>query len=190
MRRIVSKEEEDKKRRRNQFLVGGVLIAVMLFSTLGYAFNSQDDSSSGTQGVNYNGYNFVEQGGLWVLQVGSAQFAFRYNPNQIERVSSEVDSLSSYSAKPLYLQSESIEAEQEILRNTQGIILRSQYACLNNESCAGDYPIKTCQDNFIIIEKSETGEILQQDKCVFIRGKEEELVKLTDEFLFKMMGIA
>ena len=38
MKRIISKKDKNKENRRNQVIVGGVLILVMLFGTIGYAF--------------------------------------------------------------------------------------------------------------------------------------------------------
>ena len=64
-----------------------------------------------------------------------------------------------------------------------------QSACLSEEKCEGDFPIKTCSDNFIIIQENKTKEIKQTENCVYIGGEKEELVKLTDEFLYKIIGI-
>ena len=65
-----------------------------------------------------------------------------------------------------------------------------QLACLEGEECANDeLPIKTCEDNFIIIRESDVTEVVQEDNCVFIRGEAEELAKITDAFLLKIIGV-
>jgi hypothetical protein len=91
--------------------------------------------------------------------------------------------------KPLYIDSESEEAELEILINLGNIALRTQKACIEKRGCEENRPTKTCTDNFIIIRESNISNILQQDNCVFIEGASEDLTQLTDQFLFKVLGI-
>ena len=64
-----------------------------------------------------------------------------------------------------------------------------QIACLDSAKCPENLPIKTCEDNFIIIEEKNKTAITQENKCIFIQGAKENLTKITDEFLFKVIGI-
>ncbi len=190
MRRITTRSQEAKQKRTKQFIVGGVLIVIMFFSVLGYAFRGSGDEDD-DQKINYNGFEFVRQNNFWFLELGDFQFAFKYNPKQVEQVSSQVNFLNTYSRKPLYVFTESQEAGEEIYRNFNpqynNIVQRMQNACF--EECEEDVPIKTCEDNFIIIEESEIVEIIQNQSCVFIRGPLENLTMITDEFLFKIIGV-
>lgn len=200
MRKITSKYKQNKKRRTNQFIVGGVLIFIMLFSTLGYSFMSKEDEN--TKKINYNGFEFIEQNGLWFTNIGDLNFVFKYNPKQIEAVDPELKYLDNYYGKPLYIYSEDNEAEIEIYSNFNQIIQRMQYACLDEEeyflnnktlinelNCDEDWPTKTCEDNFIIIRENNNSNIIQEENCVFIDGSGENLTRLTDGFLFKILGI-
>ena len=189
MRKIMSREEESNKRRRNQFIVGGILIAVMIFSTLGFALQDNGDSSGEDTKINYNGYEFVYQNGLWILTKGQATFGFTYNPTHVDDIPGQVKTLDNYAGKPLYISSVSPAAEQEIYRNLDQVVLRRQYACLEGENCTGDLPIKTCQDNFIIIKEDVVNNIIQENNCVYIIGNASDLPKMADEFLFKIMGV-
>ena len=189
MRRILSRQEEDKKKKRNQFLVGGILALLMILSTLGYAF--RNEFSGGTESITYNGFQFVKQGNLWFTSVGSLQFAFRYHPAETENISSNFFlSLNNYNGKSLYISSENYDAEIEIYRNLDQIVLRRQYACLENQTCEENFPIKTCIDNFIVIKEGNNSRITQQDNCVFIEGKKEELARMADKFLYKILGVS
>ena len=69
------------------------------------------------------------------------------------------------------------------------VVERMQSACLNESECNGDYPIKDCSNNFIIIREAEEERVFQNESCVYIQGEKEELIKLTDEFLYKIIGI-
>ena len=65
-----------------------------------------------------------------------------------------------------------------------------QKACPEYVNCTDeDLPTKTCEDNFIIIKEGNYSNIIQDENCVFIEGKQEDLVQIVDEFLFKILGI-
>ena len=193
MRRISSKYQENKKRRRNQFIIGSVLIFVMFSSVLGFAFSNphsggrvDDINSNNVNSINYNGFEFTEQNSFWILNQNNINFIFRNNPHEVPRINSELKDLNNYNGKPLYIFSESIEAESEIYTNLFQLVERIQNACL--EECDENLPIKTCEDNFIIIKEGDE-KIVQDNNCVFITGKIEDLTKLSDEFLYKILGV-
>jgi len=192
MRRIISKQQESQKRKRKQLIAGGVLIILMVFSILGYSFSGRVIEDSQNEGLNYNGRNFVQQNGFWILNLQgiNKDFVFAYNPKQVEEipVNGSIKNLNNYLQKPLYISSPDIMAEAEIRNNIFGVE-RIQSACFEEDCKDKNLPTKTCRDNFIIIKESDKTEILQKDNCVFIQGKKEELVKLTDRFLFAVLEI-
>jgi hypothetical protein len=196
MKRIASKKDLEKKQKRNQFIIGGVLIFVMFGSVFGIIANSFGESEE-IKKINYNGFEFVNQNGFWILELENFLFVFENNPKQIEfnesvNISPEINLANSYSGMPLYVFSENNNAKMEIYRNldprANNIVQRMQDACFEEE-CGEDLPIKTCEDNFIIIRENNNSRIIQEDNCVFIEGKKEDLVKLTDKYLFKMLGV-
>jgi hypothetical protein len=190
MRPLESKQEEERKRKRNQWIIGGIMIVVMLGSTFGYAFYQLGNKDNvDNSKVDYNGYKFVNQNDFWLTTIGSYQFMFRYNPTEVEKINTTINYLSSYSGKPVYVFSEDYVAANEIYTNLGSVVQRFQGACLEDKNCPTDWPIKDCSSNFIIIKKANESRIYQDQNCVFIEGKEGNLTQITDEFLFKMMGI-
>jgi len=191
MRRIGSKRKEEKKQKRNQLFVGVVLALILFLSIFGYSFGGKDAESNK---IIYNGYEFVEKDGFWFTEIDGLEFSFRYNPNETEKIDSDLNPLSNYYGLPLYIFSEDIESESEIYRNLlyQNLIIqRMQLACLGGEECEDEeLPVKTCEDNFIIIRESNITEVVQEDNCVFIYGKMENLTRITDGFLLKIIGIS
>ncbi|MCK4647633.1 hypothetical protein KAT24_01745 [Candidatus Pacearchaeota archaeon] len=191
MRKLGSRRKEEKKQKRKQLIVGVVLASILFVSIFGYSFGRGGNAKKNK--IIYNGYEFVEQNGFWFTEIGNFEFSFRYNPNEIKQIDSDLNFLESYYEKPLYISSDDIESESEIYRNLMyqnSIIQRMQLACLEGEECANDeLPIKTCDDNFIIIRESDVTEVVQEDNCVFIRGEAEELAKITDAFLLKIIGV-
>ena len=192
MRRLRSKQHEEKRQKRNQVIIGLILVFVMFSSVLGYAMLNVSYNDDGTNGntntINYNGFEFVEQNGFWILNQENINFIFKNNPRQVPKITSELNSITNYNGKPLYVNSDNIEASSEIRNNLLPYVERIQDACLEGENCEGDIPTKTCEDNLILIKEGIQG-ITQEDNCVFIQGNENDLTKLTDEFLFKVLGI-
>ncbi len=190
MRKIISREEEEKKTRRKQLLIGGVLILVMVVSVVGYAFNREEQNN--TIKISYNGFEFTQESGFWYVNVGNSQFSFLYNPEETENINSALNPLGNYEDKPLYISSENPEAGAEIYRNLfyqNQLVQRVQDACMEGEECSSDAPIKNCTDNLIIIKESNSSKIEQQGNCVFIEGSNENLTRLADGFLFKIIGV-
>ncbi|MFA4952949.1 MAG: hypothetical protein WC584_01895 [Candidatus Pacearchaeota archaeon] len=189
MRKIISKEEFQKKKKRNQLIVGLILIGVMIFGTLGYAFEGRENEESKSNKINYNGFEFVNQNDYWTTKIGELEFIFKFNPEQVDKIEGNFNSLNKYSQKPMYIYSENEMASFEIVRNMGSDVQRIQKACFEEKDCGENLPLKTCKDNFIIIKESETKKVEQKENCVFIEGNKEDLIKLSDEFLFKILGI-
>ncbi len=191
MRKIETKREREGKRRRNQIIVGVVLVFVMLFSTLGFAFQNfyftggDADSDSSEGKVTYNDFEFTNVNGLWVL----GNFVFKNTPQQVQDVGTGLKSIDNYQGKPLYIYSENEEAEIEVYVNLGQVAERVQKACIEGEECSTNLPVKTCTDNFIIIKQTNNTVIRQENNCVYIEGTQENLVALADQFLFKILGI-
>ena len=188
IRKITSKQDEEKRKRKNQIIVGVVLVVLMLFSILGYSFGSNSDSGA-TQTIKYNGYEFTSSGGYWNLNIGGTVFSFISHPKDTYLIDSDLKSLTSYYGKPLYLYSENREAEAEIYRNLYPIAGEMTYACPEGKSCDKNVSTRTCTDNFIIIRESENAMVYQEEGCVFIEGQGDNLAKMADGFLLKIMGV-
>jgi len=187
MKRLKSKGSEAKKQKKNQTIIGVILIIVMFGSVFGIFFGSWGGRESSK--VDYNGFEFIKENNFWTLKIGDFNFIFTYNPNEVQEIETEVKYLNNYYNKPLYISSENSEATYEIFSNLNPVVLRIQNACLNESDCEEDLPIKTCENNFIIIEEKNQTNIIQDNNCVFIQGPQENLTQISDEFLFNILGI-
>ena len=198
MKKILSKKDQEKKQKKNQLIVGLILIGVMVVSTFGIIVNSFGENRNKEGNPVYNGYEFIPQGNYWYTQIGERTFSFLYNPYEVQEsfnITPEgLSYLSSYQGKTLYINSEDYQSEAEIGRNFNGIPLRIQRACLNDSAlgaanCSETLPIKDCSEKIIVIKEFGERKIYQEENCVFITGQKEDLVKLTDEYLFRITGI-
>lgn len=193
MRKIESEDQRKKRQRRNQWIIGIVLIVVMLGSTFGIIVDSFGKQKS--QKIIFNGVEFQQSNGLWFSQKNGFNLISFYNPFQTENISSAVKGIANYQNKPLYIYSESREAEIEVYRNlapqSNAIVERIQQACPQGENCSIEIPLKDCTNNFIIIKYSKTNQTIlaQKDSCVLIESTPEKVLETTDEYLFKLFGI-
>lgn len=192
MRKIITQEERDRKTRKNQIIVGLMLIGLMIFSTLGFAF-SNNITTNNSQKVKYNSIEFTQESGYWTFYLDDLQFATLYNPEEIKYISfNSFSKIQDYTGKPLYFVGEDGEHFSEIERNLANrFVSRINEACINNKECKGDFPVKDCSiDNIIIFKEAEDKEeIYQEDKCIFIISKGDNQGKYADAFLFKILGI-
>lgn len=196
MRRLVSESKRKRKQRFYQILFGIGLIFIMFSSIIGYGFISRDDEEGDQVTRNYHGVEFASVSDFWVANIGGYDFAFRYHPEDTPRIYTNISSVEAYYYKPLYIQSVEDISAAEIYTNLNYFVERMQKACLdkgNETICEGDLPVKNCSNNIIVIQEPEEGmnstTITQNQSCVFITAPRSELVKATDEFLFKVLGI-
>ena len=191
MRRIVSKHHKRKTIRRNQLILGAFLIFVMFGSVLGFALqggskNFQEDSSST---ITHNGLDFENINGRWITNINGLNFVFQYNPQLLGNSVQTTRIINDYSQRPLYVNSENLDAESEIFINLGQIASRIQLACLEGEECLDKtLPTKTCEDNFISIKIANESGIRQDGNCVFIYGPERSLLRNVDSFLLDILG--
>lgn len=201
MRRIVSAREVEKRNQRNQVIVGVILVSLMLFSILGYAFqgrdSSSDDSTNSENGIyEYNSYKFLYQNGLWALDFLNSFLLFSYYPSsgQVLGFESLNKSYQDYENETIYFYSENPEAETELKMNLLLLTKNIQEICLEGKSCEdSSLPVKSCSiqqaDEIIVIQESTEQKLQQIGNCVIISGQKESLIKLTDEFLFRLFKI-
>lgn len=193
MQKIVSEEEKKRKQKRNNLIIGIILTGLMVLSIGGYSFYDSEKTSSAKK-VIYNSYELNSNGNLWILNLGDYQFGFKNNPYETNFSDiSEIKKINEYYDKPLYIFSKDNEAIYEIASNFKQFVQRTQTACPEkNSECKKEFPefpIKDCSNNFIIIEKSNSSEIKQNESCVFINFKDSEKLKIVDEFLYRAIGV-
>ena len=193
IKRLQTKRDLEKKHKRNQWILGIVLVVVMFGSVFGVIVNSFGNDGETDSKIEYNGYNFQIENNYFTLEMGSSKFYFSNGPDAIDSIEKEVSIskiLPDYNGKIIYLSSEDSYSSGELYQNLQNYIVRIQPACESEENCVDEtFPIKTCEDEFIIIRESDENKIYQNQSCVYIEGKSEDLLKLTDEFLLHLLGI-
>jgi hypothetical protein len=160
------------------------------------------------QGYMYNGFSFIYQNGLWLSQLKrdgkDYDINLHYGPKDLEQIpmrgngilnQSEIFisfDLSTGSAEKGYLALAGAELGANLAK---GLDIRPIAACVNNDSYACfNRSIVNCRNkdkNVIVIEESNFTEVKFDGGCVTIKGREKELIKAVDRFLYywyKIMG--
>jgi flagellar basal body-associated protein FliL len=196
MRGILDKKDEEKQRKKNNMIIGIILIVLMGASVIGYSFFSSDSFEESTrETIEYRGLEFVDSGyGTWVFEIQGFQFQTRYLPIDTLNISTIMTkTIQNYQNQVLYFVNQddlSQNGISEIGSNLNNFIQRINFACLENEKCEGDLPIKNCtSDNVIVFKKDNIPRINEQEKCVYIYTSEEEILRASDTFLYKILGI-
>ena len=180
MRSLVSKNSH-RRTRRNQIILGLLLVFIMFSSTIAYAFQtvlfSGNPQEEVTESVEYNGYNFNEQNGFWFLDSEKGNFVFRYNPHEVP-VYPLTKKLVDFEDENLVVSSSVTGAETELRINlapfVEGILTSNEI---------------NCNQNTIVLLEKEQENIYEQENCIFIEGPTEQLIRLTDSFLFEILDI-
>lgn len=210
MKKIQTKEEHERKQKRNNIIASVVMLLVIVFGIVGYAFTgSLRNDANGLEGSEkeYNGYRFIVQNGYWILEENT-DLAFVYGPEEVPEITietrknSSVNTVQNYYNTPVYIadikgnSSDNIAAKTEIYRILQNYAQRMQGACYSENSsetidCPDNFPLKNCNDNLIVLNETEKNSvsIVQKDNCVFINSNEENMTQTTDAYLYKILGI-
>jgi hypothetical protein len=188
MRKINSSQDKIRKQKRNQIIFGILLVIIMVFSTLGYAFGGGESSEEeGVERIDYNGKYFFEYGSAWISEEEPRIFLTN-NPQNVSQEFFFVNGIDSYEDQPLYISYNESFSSFFIYDNLSPIALRMQQACLE-KGCKEELPVKNCSNNFIIIEEYLESSVVQEENCVFIKGNSEDLSKLVDSFILEIFGI-
>jgi len=184
----MSPEQRAVKETRNRRVIVIIIAVVMILSTLGYSLGGLGKGSKTK--IEHKGVVFELQEDGWHFTLSGIDFVTMYNPLESENVSSPIfRSANDYAGKPLYYSDDSsIEGIQEIAKNLDKIITRIQPTCMT-ANCT-EFVRKNCtSDNVMIIRQGNETFINQKENCIFIYAMPGEMIRASDKFLFKILGI-
>ena len=138
---------------------------------------------------------FTPQGNYFVGEKYNNQVLFFNNPKELNQnvYTNFTFTSNNYLAKPLYISSDDYlvawQLNQVLGPSVNKIAQRVQSACYDDKNCPDNYPIKTCEDNLILVRYSNTSEINSFDNCIIISGPQENISQISDLFVMKIFGI-
>jgi hypothetical protein len=187
--KIRTKQEIEKQQKRNQLIVGIVLAALMVLSSIGYAVMSNDSGDTATKTVKYGNLVFQQANGYWNVQLSNKILFFNSLPTEVANISSaENISITDYYGKNVYVVN-SNSAVNGVAAALEGIVNRLQEACLEGTDCANsEFPVKTCEDYLIVYNPSVINSSVDKiGNCVYLNG---DPFKASDKFIYRLFNIA
>jgi hypothetical protein len=205
---LETRTDKEKKQRTRNIIIGVVIVALMVLSTLGYVIVDRTGQEEQNANNVYNGFKFIDSIEGWQTTIGTNVITMSYLPQEVfDYNSTGVTSsdLYGFTNKVVYI---SISDEQQgyasidLARNLKLVALRVQFACpieAENSSFCQDnnLPIKGCDDasldSKIIVFKNQTNQTLAsyeyKDSCLVIKGQGSETTKASDNFIYKLFGV-
>jgi len=194
IKKLQSKKDQERKERKQQRWLGLGLIFIMFGSVFGVvvAFFSAQKANSPTQET-YLGYNLNQGAGFYVLTRGNNNIYLNSNPNNINLLNYEINMskmVAMFNGNSIYIDAKNTYLYQVLEQNLFTYANRIVPACIDELDCENNnLPIKTCEDNIIIIKESNENKIYEDNNCIYIEGKSEDITTLTDIFLLRVFGI-
>ena len=193
IKKLTRKEEEIKKQKRNQRILGIVLSIIMLGSVFGVIVGSFNAKENSKEQIKYKNLVFTIDNQYYKLNLGQTAFYFTQNPEEFSELnynSNLTKTLASLITLPLYIDTNDYQVSLEIAQNLQNYVERIQMACVDELNCVdSNLPIKDCTNNVIITRISENNSIYEIENCIYIEAKQEDLLKLTDITILKLLGV-
>ncbi len=180
------KETSSKK---NMFFVLFIAL-IMITSVLGFVMRGDSSNSS----YEYNGYDFIKVEGKWVIYIDDKYFSFDYLPSEVSDVDVGNFELGSGKIYIAYLPAEKDSViEYNMLRLYDIIQYRGVlpvFACTGEDGCP-DIPVVTCdnENKVIRFKKLDDYGVAIEDNCVILRGEGTDLTKVTDRFIYHLLGV-
>jgi hypothetical protein len=184
MERIETKEEKEKRQKRKARIFSFIMLAIMVLSTLGYAFITYEKDSSGSN-KNAKGETQEQIGdSLWLLDYNGQQMTLSTSKEAAKNISVELFfDIKNYAGNQVYVSYENYSfVYYEISNTLGGYAKKVAPACLGK--CEANLPEKNCTDLLIVYNKSDFNRVYQNENCVFIEGD----IRAVDAFLYKIFS--
>ena len=183
-------EYEKKAERRKKLILGGIIVFVMVISTIGFALNNSGSTTASN--VDYNGFKFHRVNNGWVTTISNTKFLFGYLPNELENVSMPNYIL----PDKIYLVNEQDDINTENALRRVGSILQYkgvniQRACFDIK-CGLDVPLLRCSDqkSIIYFKQGNSTAISQDGSCIIVESENNEnLDRATERVIYFLLGV-
>ena len=167
----------------------------MVTSAIGFfSYKDQNQDNTNPNTVNYNGFEFQPtQDGRWSFTKNNVNFIFDNSPSTLNDISlpnfqitqdkvyllhnaSNLNPSNDYSISKLYY-------------TLQNLGIRPVIACINEENCPSQYPIKNCTEEAFYFILNNNTKVYNNDKCLVIQGDKVNINKIVDKVDLKLLGI-
>ena len=164
----------------------------MITSVIGFIWSS-DSSDSSSEILEYNGYQFNNVNGKYVLELDNQGFVFDNSPYDVSDIN--VDDLRIESDKYYIIfdpEDKDLNLEysiQKLYSILSSLNINVQFACSKEEGCEGDFPIKNCENYAFYLKKKDNAKIYKDNNCLVVEGDNQEISRSVDKINLKLLKV-
>jgi uncharacterized protein YpmB len=203
IRKIETQTDRQTKQRRLNIILGIIIVALMIFSTLGYAILGNGSSESEKK---YGNYKFIQTATGWQVTLkdfNNKNLITNYLPGEVLNYTGTGADTYYYSGRTVYVvvaSQQEAQSTSEILVNINDLVSRIQFACsYDNENSSfcqeSNLPLKDCSDSgsdttIIKVDSNSTkSSYSYEGGCLILKGQGSDFIKMSDNFLFRMFKV-
>ncbi len=182
---------------KKQHFMSLFIVAIMVLSVLGIAFNySTEDSSEGK----FKKYKFKIYNGQWITYKDDDKILISSTPNTLERIQvPDVTFEDLNSADKIYFTTNPNNqipnnAILDIQANIFPKLSSIQLACIEDSTSCSSLPLKTCKDatpsNIIIqTQIADTQTLTFENNCLLIAGPRLDFTEMIDALILRLYDL-
>ena len=199
----------DKDKIQNIFVITVTILIIIFFLAVLFGVKYYY-APMPPEKVKYNGFEFVKKGVLWHMNWQRNEQVYniglRYNPSEVEKIPIIGNFSNEFNKKnKIYITFDPFSdnttfkyqalAASELAAQLAGPLGKQPVAaCTKGEQVKAckDRPIVNCDNkdlNVIVIKSEEPTQVLLNQTCITIQGKDLELVKSAEKTLYTWFGI-
>ncbi len=186
-------ENVKPKNRNFSAIIVGVIIFIMIFSSIAIAFFNSSDTGDNSI-AEYNGFKFRNEGEGWFVNIGGVEYGFEYLPDGLGGITSADLSREEFGIGDyiLFDPSEFSGADYEINRLRGFFAAKGSFVslgCIKEEGCS-DFPVKNCDNTrAVLLRRGENTQIYKENNCVVLESREGDEIAVINRFMYGILGV-
>ncbi len=180
--------------KKTQLFIVIFIIVIMISSVIGFVYTRPSSNNQDPNSFSYKNFKFnPTSNGGYQVDLNGKTFIFDNLPQDLININLPNFNLE---GDKYYLIMNPIERDENLNYNlnklgyTLNLLnIKPVLACINENGCKEDLPIKNCKNNAFYFKKNNLSKIYLQDKCIIIEGDNAEMSKSIDKINLKLAGI-
>ena len=178
---------------KKQLFLAIFIIGIMISSVIGFVYINPNDTN--TNSFDYNGFKFSldANNNRYNVNVNGANFIFDYDPRELNNI--ELPNFIIRGQK-YYILTNTTELDSNLdysinkLRYNLGLLeILTFPACINEQECNTNLPIKDCDTDAFYFKKSNINQVSLENKCIIIEGDTLVINQLVDKISLRLSGV-
>ena len=180
--------------KKSKLLLVVFIIFIMITSVIGYFSYNNQNQANNINIIDYNGFKFqTTQEGRWITSKNNINFIFDKLPSELENINLPNFQITQDKVYVLYNASNFNPGNDysvgKLYYTLQNLGIRAVFACINEENCPTQYPIKDCSNEAFYFKLENTTKVYKDNKCLVIQGNNIGMSSIVDKINLRLLGI-